>query len=88
LKLNSRKLEKVKNQNIVHEYFKRNFDDHTIYVRLNPYTYKGTELTVFSDGQTELRELTFDEHIHEDLEADDFVPVTALEYQLHAHGLA
>jgi len=78
----------LKNTNIVHEYFKRSFGDYTIYVRLNPYTFKGTELTVFADGSSEIRELTFDEQIHEDLQADDFIPVTALEYQLIASGLA
>ncbi|HMQ00539.1 MAG TPA: hypothetical protein PKC24_12220 [Cyclobacteriaceae bacterium] len=78
----------MKNQNIVHEYFKRDFGDYVIYVRLNPYTYKGTELTVLKDGSKEIRELSFDEQIHEDLAVDNFIPATALEFQLYAQGLA
>ncbi len=78
----------MKNQNIVHEYFKRVFTDYSIYIRLNPYTFKGTELTLFKDGRIEKRELTFDEQIHDDLNADEFVRISSLEYQLYATGLA
>lgn len=78
----------MKSKNIVHQYFKRDFDDFTIYVKVNPYSYQGTELTIFKNGSKESRDMTFDEQIFEDLAADDFKEVTSLEYQLYASGLA
>ena len=59
----------------------------TILVRVNPILFKGTEITVFSNGQKELRELEFDENIEEDLKIDGFRIASALEFNLHLVGL-
>jgi hypothetical protein len=76
-----------KTNNIVHQYYKKEFDDKTILVRVNPILYKGTEITVLSNGQKELRELEFDENIEEDLKLDGFRIASPLEFNLHLSGL-
>ncbi len=77
-----------KDNNIVHQYFKKQHNDVTILVKVNPIFFKGTEITVFGDGKTHLRELEFDENIEEDLKVDGFEQASALEFNLYASGLA
>lgn len=77
----------AKTNNIVHQYYKKEFEDMTILVRVNPILFKGTEITVLSNGQKELRELEFDENIEEDLKIDGFRIASALEFNLHLVGL-
>ena len=77
----------AKTNNIVHQYYKKEFEDMTILVRVNPILFKGTEITVLSNGQKELRELEFDENIEEDLKIDGFRIASALEFNLHLAGL-
>lgn len=74
-------------QNVVHEYFKREFDDFKILVQVNPVDYRGVELTIGSDGAIEKRKLDFDEEIFDDLAEDDFEPCSALEFNLYLKGL-
>lgn len=76
-----------KTNNIVHQYYKKEFEDVTILVRVNPILFKGTEITVLSNGQKELRELEFDENIEEDLKIDGFRIASPLEFNLHLSGL-
>ena len=77
----------AKTNNIVHQYYKKVFEDMTILVRVNPILFKGTEITVLSNGQKELRELEFDENIEEDLKIDGFRIASPLEFNLHLVGL-
>lgn len=77
----------AKSNNIVHQYYKKEFKDLTILVRVNPILFKGTEITVLSNGQKELRELEFDENIEEDLKIDGFKIASPLEFNLHLSGL-
>ena len=77
----------AKTNNIVHQYYKKEFEDMTILVRVNPILFKGTEITLLSNGQKELRELEFDENIEEDLKIDGFRIASALEFNLHLVGL-
>ena len=76
-----------KTNNIVHEYYKKQFEDFTIIVRLNPIHHAGTELTITKNGEVSWRDLTFDEEIKEDLTADGFVPTNPFEFNLYAAGL-
>ena len=76
-----------KNNNIVHQYYKKDLDDMTILVRLNPILLTGTEITLPSNGKKELRELEFDENIEEDLKIDGFTTASPLEFNLHLVGL-
>ena len=49
---------------------------------VNPQDFTGTELIVHPDGRIEKTDITADEEIFEDLEADEFKPCSALEFQL------
>ena len=78
----------AKDGNIVHQYFKKEFEEATILVRVNPIHWKGTEITIFRDGKTEMRELEFDSGIVEDLNVDGFQAASPLEFNLYWSGLA
>jgi hypothetical protein len=78
----------AKNQNIVHQYFKKKIAGTTILVKVNPIHYTGTEITRTAKGETALRELEFDEQIFDDLKADEFEPCNPLEFNLYLSGLA
>ena len=75
-------------QNIVQQYFKREFKDFIIIVQVNPVTYKGVELTIHKDGKIDKRKLEFDEDIFDDLKEDNFIPSSSLEFNLYLKGLA
>lgn len=77
-----------KDSNIVHQYFKKEFDDYTILVRVNPIQLKGMEITLPKTGEPEVRELELDEEIFEDLKADGFAESSPLEFNLYFSGLA
>lgn len=77
-----------KGSNIVHQYFKRDFEGYRILVKLNPVQLTGTEITRYEDGKIEMRDLTFDEHILEDLKEDGFDEANPLEFNLYLSGLA
>lgn len=76
-----------KDQNIVHQYFKKELDEGTILVQVNPYEFTGTELLISKEGHTQKTEREFDEEIFEDLEADGFEPSSPLEFNLYLKGL-
>lgn len=78
----------AKDSNIVHQYFKKKFDDYTIMVRVNPYHFKGKEIVIYNDGKSEIREIDFDEAIFEDLKTDGFSEASPLEFNLYFSGLA
>jgi hypothetical protein len=78
----------AKGSNIVHQYFRKDFDDFSVLVRVNPLQFKGTEITLHKNGEPEIRELEFDENILEDLKADGFTEGSALEFNLYFAGLA
>lgn len=77
-----------KQSNIVHQYFKKEMEDMTILVRVNPIQYKGLEITLPKVGEPEMRELEFDENIFDDLKVDEFVESSPLEFNLYYSGLA
>ena len=84
----------AKESNIVHQYFKKQFDDFTVIVKLNPIQLKGTEITIEKDGSKQMRQLKFDEagyssseEIFEDLKADGFEAASPIEFNLYYSGL-
>ena len=77
-----------KENNIVNQYFKKELEGTKILVKVNPIHLKGTEITIFSDGNSELRELEFDQEILEDLKEDGFEIASPLEFNLYLSGLA
>lgn len=78
----------AKSSNIVHQYFRKEFEEATILVKVNPLVFSGTELTVHKTGEIEARDLEFDENIFEDLAEDGFVESSPLEFNLYHSGLA
>ncbi|MCU0356849.1 MAG: hypothetical protein MUE95_04660 [Cyclobacteriaceae bacterium] len=79
----------AKAQNIVHQYFKKQLPDgFRILVKVNPYLFTGTEITISPDGERHIREMEFDEDIQDDLQADAFETCSALEFNLYLSGLA
>ena len=78
----------AKSNNIVHQYFKKEFEGYKVLVKVNPIEFKGTELMVPTTGEVEQRNLEFDSEIFEDLKADGFGECTSLEFNLYATGLA
>ena len=73
--------------NIVHQYFKKEFDGAKIMVKVNPIQLKGTELVITKDGKVESRDLEFDEDILSDLKEDGFEDASPLEFNLYQSGL-
>jgi hypothetical protein len=78
----------AKGSNIVHQYFKKQIDDLTVLVRLNPIHFKITEITINQKGETHLREIDADQEVEEDLKADGFESASPLEFNLYFSGLA
>jgi hypothetical protein len=78
----------AKGSNIVHQYYKKEFEAFTIIVKVNPYHFTGTEITIPKQGEPSVRELQFDEDIFEDLKADGFTTSSPLEFNLYYSGLA
>jgi hypothetical protein len=77
-----------KSSNIVHQYFKKEFEEATILVKVNPILFTGVEITVPKAGDAEMRELEFDSEIFDDLAEDGFQPASPLEFNLYYTGLA
>lgn len=75
-----------KENNIVHQYFKKEEAGIKILVRVNPIHLKGSEIVVENET-VEIRDLEFDAAIFDDLKADGFVEVNALEFNLYLSGL-
>ncbi|HOX84225.1 MAG TPA: hypothetical protein PLJ60_09470 [Chryseolinea sp.] len=78
----------AKDSNIVHQYFKKQFEGTQILVKVNPIEFKGIEISIFKNGESEMRELEFDSNIFEDLKTDGFESSSALEFNLYYSGLA
>jgi len=76
----------AKNNNIVHQYFKKETEGTKLLVRVNPIHWTGSELTITPEG-AEMRELDFDSEIFEDLKADGFAEVNPIEFNLYLAGL-
>ncbi|MCI0750727.1 MAG: hypothetical protein L0Y35_02720, partial [Flammeovirgaceae bacterium] len=54
----------AKNNNIVHQYFKKEMEGIKILVKVNPILFEGMEITISPEGK-EIRELQFDAEIFE-----------------------
>ena len=74
-------------KNIVHQYFKKELEGAKILVKVNPIHLKGTELTILKKGEVEARDLEFDTEVFDDLKADGFEEVNAMEFNLYLSGL-
>ncbi len=59
-----------------------------ILIQLNPESFRGTELIIYSDGKIEKTKRVFDQDIIEDLAVDEFKEGSAMEFNLYLKGLA
>ena len=76
-----------KGSNIVHQYFRKEFEGFTILVKVNPIQLIATEITVTKGAQPEFRDIEIDGEIFEDLKADGFTEASPLEFNLYLSGL-
>ncbi len=74
-------------KNIVHQYFKKELEGAKILLKVNPIHLNGTELTIPQKGDVDVRNLEFDAQIFDDLKADGFEEVNAMEFNLYLAGL-
>ena len=72
----------------IFEYFKKNLDEATILVRIDPVTYEGLELIVLKNNQIKKTTRMFDETIYDDLAFDDFMKGNSLEFNLYLQGIS
>jgi hypothetical protein len=72
----------------IFEYFKKEFDEATILVRINPNTFEGLELIVLKNNQIKKTARMFDAAIYDELEFDEFLKGNQLEFNLLLQGLS
>ena len=72
----------------IFEYFKKEFDEATILVRINPNTFEGLELIVLKNNQIKKTARMFDATIYDELEFDEFLKGNQLEFNLLLQGLS
>ena len=72
----------------IFEYFKKELDEATILVRVDPNTFEGLELIVLKNNQIKKTAREFDETIYDELEFDEFVDGNALEFNWHLQGIS
>ena len=75
-------------KNIIHQYFKQQFEGITVLVQVDPETFRGMEITIHEGGKMEKRKMQFDDQIFEDLSHDGFKASSALEFNLYLKGLS
>jgi hypothetical protein len=73
---------------IVHQYFKKELDEFTILLQVDPIHYEGVELIKYKDGRLQKTERQLDEDIFDDLAADGFTSASPLEFNIYLKGLA
>ena len=72
----------------IFEYFKKELEEATILVRIDPENYEGLELIVDKNNQIKKTPRQFDETIYEDLEFDEFIKGNPLEFNLRLQGVS
>ena len=72
----------------IYEYFKKELDEATILVRIDPDTFSGLELIVLKNNQVKKTARSFDKSIYDDLEFDDFLKGNPIEFNLHLQGVS
>lgn len=72
----------------IFEYFKKELDEATILVRINPNTFEGLELIVLKNNQIKQTARMFDATIYDELEFDEFISGNPIEFNLHLQGIS
>ena len=71
----------------LYQYYKKEIDSNKILVRVNPSTLKGIELLISETGEIAKNMREFDSEIYEDLEFDEFLESSPLEFNLYLNGV-
>lgn len=74
-------------KDIIHQYYKKEFEGMKILVQVNPESFHGMELLIDAAGRVQKTRREFDSDIFDDLAADEFVPASPLEFNLYLKGL-
>jgi hypothetical protein len=72
----------------IYEYFKKELDEATVLVRVDPNTFEGLELIVLKNNQIKKTVRMFDETIYDELAFDEFLDGNPLEFNLHLQGIS
>ncbi len=68
---------------VLFQYFKKEIDSNKILVRINPSTLEGLELLVSETGDVSKNSRKFDSTIYDDLDFDEFVESSPIEFNLY-----
>ncbi len=67
----------------IYQYFKKEFEANKILVRINPITFDGLELLISETGEISKTSREFDESIYQELDIDEFITASPLEFNLY-----
>ena len=71
----------------MHQYYKKEVEEATILVQIDPESMEGIELIILKSGEIQKTVREFDETIYEDLEFDEFTQGNAIEFNLYLKGI-
>ena len=71
----------------IYKYYKKEIDSNKVIVRINPSTMEGLELLVSETGEIVKNLREFDATIYEDLDFDEFIESSPLEFNLYLSGV-
>lgn len=72
----------------IYQYYKKEIDSNKVLVRINPSTMEGLELLVSDTGEVVKNLREFDSTIYEDLDFDEFLESSPIEFNLYLVGVA
>ena len=72
---------------VLYQYFKKELEQDKVLVRIDPSTMEGLELLVANSSHIIQNERQFDDTIYEDLDFDEFVEASPLEFNLYLSGI-
>jgi len=67
----------------IYQYFKKEFEANKIIVRINPTSFEGLELLISETGEISKTSREFDDSIYEELDFDEFIASSPLEFNLY-----
>jgi hypothetical protein len=77
----------AKKSNIVHQYFKKEFEDHTVIIQFDPIRYAGAQLRIATNGDMELEEMEFEAGLPDQLKCDGYRESSPFEFHILINGL-
>lgn len=72
---------------IVHQYYKKELENATVMLQVDPVRYLGLQLLIYKDGKMEKTKRELDENIFAELEKEGYVAAGPLEFNIYLQGL-